>query len=141
MAKFKVGDKVRVAEHPDDKCEVPNCAMMIEEMAKMAGKVVVIEEVIGKNRYTIKEDKGGLLWSDCMFASRRGRPAKPKPVKFIAVYDENDVDPVKEFASKREVTEWLREASKDESIDFDSIKVYPVGGRLKVKTNFSLVSA
>lgn len=69
----------------------------------------------------------------------RGRPPKPKPIKFIATYDEVDKDPYKTFTSKKELNEWLEEAKKDEEIEFGSIKVYEIKKEFGVETSFKLV--
>ena len=69
----------------------------------------------------------------------RGRPKKEKQVKYVAIYDENDVDPIKKFTSRKELIDWIKEAQDDEKIDFDSIEVYPVGPRLEVEIKRSVV--
>ena len=62
----------------------------------------------------------------------------PRPVQFIAFYDETDGDPAKKFTSKKELNEWLKEAQKDGNIIFDSIEVFPVGKPMKIEMSFKL---
>lgn len=62
MAKYKVGDKVRVKDYPVD--VGPG---WVDEMDKMLGKIVTIKEIDLDGDYKIKEMK--YLWCDEMFES------------------------------------------------------------------------
>lgn len=106
------------------------------------GEISEIFEQDGETCYWFLTDDGGRYWQSKnkleLIKSRRGRPSKPKPIKFIALYEEVDKDPYKEFTSKKKLLEWLKEAQEDEDIVFDSIVVYPVGKPMKVETSFRL---
>lgn len=60
-----------------------------------------------------------------------GRPRKERSIKYVVTYDENDVDPVKHFTDRKEMIAWLKEAKEDESIDWDSIRIFDVVGERK----------
>lgn len=128
MNKFKVGDRIRNIE---------------------TGRIDVVKLLPGMEEYDrcryIGSESGmvtdGSLWThqeDWELISKRGRPTKEKEVMFIATYDVNDVDPHKTFTSRKELTDWLREAKEDTSIRFSSIKVYEVKKELEVITSFKL---
>jgi len=125
--KYKVGDKVEIMRDTTSR--------------HGKGHIGTITEIRGHSCRVSPGVEGN--WSnldDLKLASKRGRPKKEKQVKYIAIYDENDVDPVKKFYSRKETTEWIKEAKEDESIDFDSIEVYTVNEKLniKIKTKVSL---
>ena len=126
--KFKKGEKVKVI-----KCVVGN--------SNHEGEIGVITRrgCSSKDCHYHVKVKG---YGECcakQVRGTRGRPKKEKPVKYIAIYDENDADPVKEFTSKKELKVWLLEAQENEDIDFDSIKAYPVGPRLKIEFKKSVI--
>lgn len=66
--KYKVGDKVRIRS---DLKETMNNAIygvsVNSEMAKLAGKMVTIKDIINEKIYTIKEY--GFVWTDKIFLS------------------------------------------------------------------------
>ena len=111
MSKFKAGDKVEI---------------LIACSGNVVGEIHVLT-----NRST-----GGLhgsgLWAglcDCCkethwkLISRRGRPPKPKQVKYYVIYDKTCGDPCKAFYTRKELNEWLKEALEDREIIWDSIKI------------------
>lgn len=127
--KFKAGDRVKVKD----------------TSSPWKGETgVVFDDNYGKEfPYEVRFAENGdwqLFGEGDLEKTGRGRPTKEKPVKYIAIYDENDVDPVKKFTSKKELTEWIKEAQDDEDIDFDSIEVFEVNKELEieVKTRVSL---
>jgi hypothetical protein len=66
-----------------------------------------------------------------------GNLAKPKPVLYAVFYEENGVDPLKEFYSRKELNDWLKEASEDRGIRWDSIRVIERPKFLKVEVSKS----
>lgn len=77
MARYKVGDKVRLIDnfvqyeeyHMRDRNNNPGYTITVkwtlEERMKLAGKIVTISQV--GDYYLIKEDENRRLWSDDMF--------------------------------------------------------------------------
>ncbi len=53
----------------------------------------------------------------------KGRPSKPTPVLFVVFYEEDEVDPIEKFYSREELNDWLKKASEDRSIRWDSIEI------------------
>jgi len=130
MAKFKVRDRVKVIKRDswnDD---------------KYVGKTGEIINAEGSGIYPYfvefnNGDKEYFADDEVELVSRsRGRP--PKPVKYIAFYDEEDRDPAKKFTSRKELNEWLKEAEGNRDIIFSSIKVYEVKKEYEVLTSFKL---
>lgn len=87
MAKYKVGDKVRVIANGerdktyymmDDKGERNS---MVNDMLKLCGKVVTIKSVM--KQYTIEECF--YLWTDEMFEGLAEEEAKPTPTPVVNV--------------------------------------------------------
>jgi len=136
MAKFKVGDKVKVVGNEAG-----------DDYNRYLGKTgVIVEADDGMYPYMVEFDKEGGKYHDSkdvfgeqeLALAKPGRPSKLKPIQFIAFYDETDGDPAKKFTSKKELNEWLKEAQKDENIIFDSIEVFPVGKPMKIEMSFKL---
>ena len=101
MAKFEVGDKVRVRswasmakEYGEDShgaIKVP-CSFM-PDMGRFCGRTVTISRVIGRDAYRIKEDGYGWTFSSGMFEDPKvskapKAPKAPKVHSSIAVYQE-----------------------------------------------------
>lgn len=63
---LKAGDKVRVRPDLESGKRYDDC-LVIDCMVELAGMIVAINAVKDKNRYTIKGDSNGLLWSSEMF--------------------------------------------------------------------------
>ena len=127
MAKFKVGDRVKI------RVDCSGC-ITDEVYTLMRGYVS------GGNKYKLVARGGKIEGNGCgchcqhnWIKFSRGRPRKEKQVKYIAIYEENNVDPVKKFTSRKELIDWIKEAKEDEDIDFDSIEVFEVNKRLEVK--------
>ena len=126
MAKFKVGDRVRVKR---------DCSGAIK------GEIYTL---------TMGSRNGNgmdALWAggrcNCQYnwilvEGKRGRPKKEKPNQFIAIYDENDEDPVKEFKTRKELMAWLKEAYENEDIINSSIKVAEIKNWFDISTTFRL---
>lgn len=66
--------------------------------------------------------------------------AKGKPVLYAVFYEKNGVDPLKEFYSRKELNDWLKKASEDRDIRWDSIRVIekPKFLRVEVSKSFRL---
>ncbi len=116
---FKAGDKIKATK---------NCS------GAEAGKTYVAR-INESGRPTIVNCSCGSGWE---LVTRRGRPRKEKPIKFIVKYDIRSGDPLEEFTSKAELNKWLEEARDNENIIFNSIKVYGIKEEYEVKLNFSL---
>lgn len=98
MAKFKVGDKVRVRswesmarEYGKDSygaIKVP-CSFM-PDMAEFCGKTVTISRVIAGDAYRIKEDRYGWTFSSGMFEDPKvsKAPKAPETHSPITIYQE-----------------------------------------------------
>ena len=98
MAKFKVGDKVRVRswasmekDYGTDSygaIKVP-CSFM-PDMERFCGRTVTISRVIAGDAYRIKEDRYGWTFSSGMFEDPKvsKAPKAPKTHSPIAVYQE-----------------------------------------------------
>ena len=140
MSKFKVGDRVRITESE---------GYAGKDWQK--GKTAIITNLLGSDLVAVDSDtpegeketeNTGLSFSlsSLELISKRGRPTKPKPIKYVAFYDEHDVDPYKEFEDVKALRKWLKEAYKDEDIDNDSIKVWkdPKPVKVSFTTNVTL---
>jgi hypothetical protein len=133
--KFKVGDKVKMVwidpefEENTDK-----------EYLGRTGVVVAVEE---EYDYPYEVDFEGTSNKNNHFSENQlelvkaGRPAKPKPVLYAVFYEEDGVDPLKEFYSRKELNDWLKKASEDRSIRWDSIRVIEKPKFLKVEVSKS----
>lgn len=98
MARFKVGDKVRVRswismakEFGTDSCgviKVPRSFM--PDMAEFCGKTVTISRVIAGDTYRIKEDRCGWTFSSEMFEDPKisKAPKTPKTHSPITIHQE-----------------------------------------------------
>lgn len=72
--KFKVGDRVRVIEHPVGMCGF-RCLYMNQEMKKLVGKEFTIEKAYPDISYDLKHNKH-FAFSDCMLekvSNNRGK--------------------------------------------------------------------
>lgn len=133
---FKVGDKVEVNNRY--RKSNPNGS---------------IGKIVGKGKSTRDKDyyydvivKSGkspeFPWfyyqKDLKPVSKRGHPAKPKKVKFVVIYDEEDGDPTEKFYSRKELMKWLKEAQDDEEIIWDSIEIYLVDKKMKPTANVKI---
>ena len=136
---FKVGDKVKVVRN----------IYVGPPPVDRTGWVGYICEIRDGEEYPYqlgKTPSGGRLknvWFKDGELKLLNRGSKAREFKFIAVYEENNVDPIKEFFTKKEAQAWVEEAKEDVSIDFESIIIYPVGTPLfpVVKTKVSLKEA
>jgi hypothetical protein len=68
MAKYKIGDKVRIREDLKGG-ERYNDVYCNDEMAKLAGKIVTIDDIDMEGDYRIEEDIDCYWWSEEMFAT------------------------------------------------------------------------
>jgi len=127
---FKVGDKVRIKS--DDVSPLSS--------AYKKGDTAVY---LGDGRFEMYTGTGQSV-DDERSQERifekivRGRPSKPKTLKFVAIFDEEDGDPHKLFFTKKELNEWLTEAREDDNIVWNSIKVIEAKRVYDVWTSFKL---
>ncbi len=129
---MKVGDKARLLRLMDED----------KEKGLVKGEIYTVSNIEDDAWLYLKKTGNNypLMTSQVEFV-KWGRSPKPKLVKYIARYDENDVDPYKEFFSRRELMKWVKEAQKDSDIDFSSIRVFTVVKEQKVTTKFGLRKA
>jgi hypothetical protein len=126
--KYKVGDKVKVVKIDEDN----------SWYEKYIGKTATITN-ISSERYTLDlPDKYGNYISENWLEKEVEFVGKALPIKFVVVYDENDVDPAKLFASRTELDEWLKEARDNENIVWASLRIFEVNKEMEVKTTFTL---
>jgi len=130
--KYKEGDKVKVIEN--------NSGLGVyDKYIGQVGKVTgVIKHITYPYDVLFGDGKESDWKEEELSVVTRGRPSKPKPVKFIAIYDEEDGDPTKKFVSKTALNKWLKEAREDDDIVFESIEVYEVKDVYGVATSFRL---
>jgi len=119
---FKAGDKVKITKD--------NCNHRYP-----VGKILTVSRFSSGDTIYVKEGKTVFSDEEC---KKVGKGAKEKPIKFIAVYDENDIDPVELFFSKTALNKWLKEARDNVAINWGTIRIFPVRGELEVHTEISL---
>lgn len=131
---FKVGDICKVREEYVDACG--------DYTGEDADSVRITSVSISGYAYDILKDGEKVghcgCYDDDELITSKGRPAKPKPVLFVAVYDKRDIDPAEVFTSEKDMKDWLRQARKDSNVLFDTIRVFKVTDEYGVLTSFSL---
>ncbi len=124
--KFKVGDKV------------------IGTKGAYSGQCGIKGTIVGITGdnipYKVQYDNGVRTYEgkEDIKLIKKGRITKAKPVKFVAIYDENNEDPAKTFTSKKELNTWLTEVRDNDDIVWNSIKVFEVKKEYEVETGFRL---
>ena len=126
MAKFKVGDKVKLVSNKQD----------LDYPSNSVGKTFTIDEVHPKDRYNhgqaynVKEDINGyvLYESDLELA-------KPKDMKnptHLVIWEE-DQDPCEFFESEAKAKEFIKELIEKTSVKKDSIILEEIKSAKKMK--------
>jgi hypothetical protein len=133
--KFKVGDRVKVVS-----VDFQGHGKLSPRDIGDTGTVIDFK-VFSNMPINVRLDHhGSFEWSfpeEALELAAKDIKGKPKPVLYAVFYEEDDVDPLKEFYSRKELNDWLKKASEDRSIRWESIRVIEKPKFLKVEVSKS----
>lgn len=109
MAKYKVGDRVRIVEEWGEGC-VQNSEGLMD---KWLGKVMTIRSVESHRYYTMEEDNGRWAWSENSLAGLS------RDEKIVVTTDGKNVT-AKKYHGKKTVGTGIARCAPGDAFDFDT---------------------
>ena len=127
MAKFKVGDRVKISENNTNDSKIYN------------GREGVLMQIDNSRiPYEVKFDGGNVVWVTEVTEIGEVKPYIPKAPTHLVIWDEEDRDPCKLFTSEDEAKNFLKELSENSEVIKESILLVEIKSVKKVKIQKSL---
>jgi len=126
--KFKLGDFIKIK-----KCTQEDCTECKDE------KGMIVEINLDREfPYVISFDDDYDPDHENEYGTEELALLKSEEVKYLAIFDEGDKDPVKTFPNLYKLKKWLSSALSDKNIVYGSIRVFGIKDEYQVQNLVSI---